>query len=61
MPILWCRENDNGEKVCEEAQGRMQGAATAAIAAPEMAHINFQSWVFVFKNAVNKILKLGQK
>ena len=28
---------------------------------PEMAHINFQSWVFVSKNAVNMILKLDQK
>ena len=27
----------------------------------EMAHINFQSWVFVSKTAVNKILKLDQK
>ena len=27
----------------------------------EMADINFQSWVFVSKNAMNKILKLDQK
>ena len=39
----------------------MQGAATAANAPPEMAHINFQSWVFVSKYAVNKILKLDRK
>ena len=28
---------------------------------PELAHINFQSWVFVSQTAVNKILKLEQK
>ena len=28
---------------------------------PEMAHINFHSWVFVSKNAVNKIFKLDRK
>ena len=27
----------------------------------EMAHINFQKWVFVSKNAVSRILKLDQK
>ena len=34
----------------------MQGAATAAHAAPETAHINLQSGVFVSKETVNKIL-----
>ena len=38
-------------------QGLIQGAATAANAAPEIAHINFHSWVFASKNAMNKILK----
>ena len=42
-------------------QGRMQGAAIAANTAPQNAHINFQSWVFVSKNTVNKILKLDRK
>ena len=39
----------------------MQGAATAANAAHhEMAHINFQSLVFVSKKTMNKILKRDQ-
>ena len=28
---------------------------------PEIAHINFHSWVFVSKNGVNQILKLDRK
>ena len=36
-------------------------AATAASAAPQKAHINFHSWVFVPKTVVNKSLKLEQK
>ena len=42
-------------------RGGCRGLPLLPVQRPEMAHINFQSSVFVSKKTVNKILKLDQK
>ena len=44
----------------EYIRGGCRGLPLLPMQHPEMAHINFQSCVFVSKNAENKILKLDQ-
>ena len=42
-------------------RGGCRGLPLLPIQHSKIAHINFHSWVFVSKNAVNKILKPAQK
>ena len=44
-----------------EGGGYRGGLPLLPMQHPKMAHTDFQSWVFVSKNAVNKILKLNWK
>ena len=51
------------QRICEVVyiRCRCRGLPLLPIQQPEMAHINFHSWFFVSKNAVNKIFKLDRK
>ena len=44
-----------------KSRGGCRGLLLQPMQHPEMAHINFETSVFVSKKTVNKILKLDQK
>ena len=55
----FCSRIDKGHQL--SFRGGCRGLPLLPIQHSEMAHINFQSWVFVSKKTMNKILKLDQK
>ena len=50
--LLWCNTTNINSR------GGCSGLPLLLMQHPKKAHINFQSWVFVSKNVMNKILKL---
>ena len=55
----FCSRIDKGHQL--SIRGGCRGLPLLPMQHPEMAHINFQSWVFVSKKTMNKFLKLDQK